>query len=370
MQKINLFSQLPTYESFRDLKHFYALDGMRAIGVVLVIFEHYGGDGLKILSGWLGVDIFFIISGFLITTILLREQEEVGKVSLLDFYIRRAFRILPVYYLVLAIVIIQTYSMRTYPYGGAEGWNQLQTALPYYLTLFNEQSFGPAPWKLTWTMGIEWKFYLVWPVVAFILPLGIKKMGLITTLVVVLLGFSWNVPQVQAAHYIVLMMGSIMAILLNNKSAFNVLRWLMNPIASFVLFGCVIAMQLYGIHHLPSWGGYGGGQGILCYSVAVAFFLATLFGKSPINKFLSTRLLSYIGCRSYSLYLIQILAWQAVVGMDPTMKPSPMGAFLTTVVGLIFASAVYSWVEKPMISIGKKILAKNHSFKNNSIISM
>jgi peptidoglycan/LPS O-acetylase OafA/YrhL len=140
---------------------------MRAIGVILVIFEHCGGKHFKWLSGWLGVHIFFVMSGFLITTLLLREQGKNGRVSLRDFYLRRIFRIFPVYYLILTVTIAQTHAL------GGESWIQLKHALPYYVTFLNEQHFV-APWKITWTMGIEWKFYLVWPALAFILPLGHK----------------------------------------------------------------------------------------------------------------------------------------------------------------------------------------------------
>jgi len=96
------------FDAYKQTQHFGALDGMRAIGVVLVIFDHYGGEHLKFLSGWLGVHVFFVMSGFLITTLLLREQEKRGQVSLTAFYVRRCFRILPVYYLILLIVTIQT----------------------------------------------------------------------------------------------------------------------------------------------------------------------------------------------------------------------------------------------------------------------
>src|SRR4030088_1441759 len=92
----SLWRYAPTFDAYRQLKHSDALDGMRAIGVLLVIFEHFAGERYKWLSGWLGVHIFFVMSGFLITTLLLREQERNGRVSLRDFYVRRVFRIMPV----------------------------------------------------------------------------------------------------------------------------------------------------------------------------------------------------------------------------------------------------------------------------------
>jgi len=155
-------SQPTTFEEYRKLKYFDSLDGVRAVGVILVIFSHYGGEGFKWLSGWLGVDMFFVLSGFLITTLLLREQEKNDRVSLRNFYLRRIFRIVPVYYLILAITSFQAYAL------GNEAWREMKEALPYYATFLNEQQLQLQwPWRLTWTIGIEWKFYLVWPVIAF-----------------------------------------------------------------------------------------------------------------------------------------------------------------------------------------------------------
>ena len=345
----------PTFDEYKKIKHFDALDGMRAIGVLLVIFEHYAGDNFKWLSGWLGVHIFFVMSGFIITTLLLREQEKNGRVSFRDFYIRRIFRIFPVYYLILIITIVQTSA-----YGG-ESWEQMKDAWPYYATFLNEQKFV-APWKLSWTMGIEWKFYLVWPIILFLFPIGLKHyiyMAAATMATLLALGWFWSSPIVQAPHYTVLLLGAICAILLHHRKAFDILRLLMNPIASVLLMACLIAMQLYGIHHIPGTaGGYGGAQGILLYGIVVAIFMPTLIGSSPINQILKSQPFVFVGQRSYSLYLVQILAWQALVGMDPTMRVSPVGAILTVVVGLIFSDFLYRWVEVPMISIGKRLLFK------------
>lgn len=347
-----LLQQAPTFDEYRQMKHFNALDGMRAIGVILVIFDHTGGEHIKWLSGWLGVHIFFVMSGFLITTLLLREQDKNGRVSLCDFYIRRVFRIFPVYYLILAITIVQTSAL------GGESWVQLKHAWPYYATFLNEQKFV-APWKITWTMGIEWKFYLVWPLIAFFLPLGAKTKSVIMIFTLVVLSLLWDNPYIGGVcHYIVLLVGAITAMLLHYHKTFNILRYLMNPFASFVLLSCVGVMQIYVIHIAAIAGGYGGGQGILLYGIVVAMFLPTLIGNSPINAILKSRPFAYVGHRSYSLYLIQVLAWQAVVGIDPTMTPSVAKAVLTSVVGLIFADSLYRWVEMPMISIGKQLSLK------------
>ncbi|MEK8109623.1 acyltransferase [Micromonospora sp. M12] len=83
------------------MRRFPALDGLRAVAAIMVFAFHYGGPSWKWLTGWIGVHLFFVLSGFLITTLLLREEHRYGRVSLRAFYLRRFFRIMPVYLLVL-----------------------------------------------------------------------------------------------------------------------------------------------------------------------------------------------------------------------------------------------------------------------------
>jgi peptidoglycan/LPS O-acetylase OafA/YrhL len=87
--------------------YFPALDGLRALSVLLAIYQHAANKtpAMRRLQGNLGVDIFFVLSGFLITFLLNREKRETGKVDLAAFYVRRAFRILPIYSVVLATYI-------------------------------------------------------------------------------------------------------------------------------------------------------------------------------------------------------------------------------------------------------------------------
>lgn len=346
--KEKILKYSPTYETYRHESHFAVLDGLRAISVLMVIFGHFGGESFKWLSGWLGVHVFFVISGFLITTLLLREFEDNGNVSLKKFYTRRFFRITPVYYFVLLIVFLQTYAT------GGEGWEQLKHALPYYLSFFNELQFQ-APWKITWTMGIEWKFYLVWPVLLFLIPTTYKRMWLTMVVAWVVLVLNWDPKVNYAVHYMVLLLGAAVAMLLHDKRIFNLLRWFMNPFAGIALLACVIVMQVYVIHIERIAGVYGFGRGVLLYGMLVAAFFPTLMGGGHFNRFLSSDFLAAIGKRSYSLYLVQYLAWQAVNGLMPSITVSAMGAILTSLVGLIFADCLYRWVERPMISVGKRI---------------
>ncbi len=132
----------------------------------------------------------------------------------------------------------------------------------------------------------------------------------------------------------------------------------MNPVAGAVLLACVALMQVYGIHVERIAGGYGGGQGVIVYGAVVAAFLPTLIGSGPINRILHSRPFVFVGQRSYSLYLIQILAGQALVGMNPYIQDSARKAILTALVGLVFSDVLYRWVELPMIAAGKRLSMK------------
>jgi peptidoglycan/LPS O-acetylase OafA/YrhL len=110
-------SALPQYADFSRTKFFTSLDGLRALSILGVIWSHvWYTSGLRYFNkletipvlrmGGFGVDVFFCISGFLITTLLLRERSRNGKISLRDFYIRRSLRIWPLYYVTLAVYVV------------------------------------------------------------------------------------------------------------------------------------------------------------------------------------------------------------------------------------------------------------------------
>ena len=95
------------YATFQNTERFGSLDGLRCLSIVAVIWCHTGGavwTGVPLLSrGHLGVELFFAISGFLITTLLLRERRQSGRIALGNFYVRRTLRIFPLYYTVLLV---------------------------------------------------------------------------------------------------------------------------------------------------------------------------------------------------------------------------------------------------------------------------
>ena len=146
------------------------LDGVRALAVLTVIGFHEGASGLR--GGFLGVDIFFVLSGFLITDLLIARYDRAGRLNLADFWTRRARRLLPALAVMLVVVTAaaaviepaQEASLRlallaavTY----TSNWYQILHHVSYFAAI--SQAAAPPPFDHLWSLAIEEQFYLVWP---------------------------------------------------------------------------------------------------------------------------------------------------------------------------------------------------------------
>src|SRR5579862_2132540 len=103
-----------SYDAYRQARFFSSLDGLRCLSILAVIWHHTGirTGGVHLAeAGYLGVDLFFAISGFLITTLLLREKEQCGQISLKAFYLRRSLRIFPLYYTIIVVYLIAVWAI-------------------------------------------------------------------------------------------------------------------------------------------------------------------------------------------------------------------------------------------------------------------
>jgi peptidoglycan/LPS O-acetylase OafA/YrhL len=144
-----------------------ALDGLRAVAVALVLAEHGGVPGVS--GGFLGVDVFFVLSGFLITSLLLDERARTGRIRLRDFWIRRARRLLPaLIVMVLAVVAARkffpseaTATLRddaVAAFFWVANWAFVAQKTDYF-----SQGSPPSPLQHTWSLGVEEQYYLLWP---------------------------------------------------------------------------------------------------------------------------------------------------------------------------------------------------------------
>jgi peptidoglycan/LPS O-acetylase OafA/YrhL len=157
--------------------HVHALDGIRALAVLLVLLFHLRIPGFR--AGFLGVDVFFVLSGFLITSLLLKEIRRTGRVSLPEFWARRARRLLPAVVLVLLVVGLSTWMTATYTERASVRGDLLATTgyVANWRLISNSTYFADtgvdSPVEHTWSLAIEEQFYLLWPLLVF----GVAALG-------------------------------------------------------------------------------------------------------------------------------------------------------------------------------------------------
>jgi peptidoglycan/LPS O-acetylase OafA/YrhL len=295
---------------------FQGLDGLRGIAILLVIIAHIFKKHFAFwYFGQMGVNIFFVISGFLITTLLLKEKYTIGRINLKNFYIRRGLRILPLVYLYL-IVLLFLKIIYHLPITG-------KSFIASFL--FVRNLTWENDWYTThfWTLGIEEQYYLTFPFLLTLLPLRLfKRITIILIIVLPILShiyFSKTDTEVlhfnQFSHValslvvnvfgkgLLILIGSLFSILFLTGSGFiNQLYAKAPGILSFVLF----------IASIP-----------LCFPVFpqyVGFFTDTIFGistaiviilnlkeQSFFSRLLNLEILKKIGILSYSIYIWQQL---------------------------------------------------------------
>lgn len=163
---------LATGRSPARFEHIKALDGLRGFAVVLVVLSHFLPETAA--GGFLGVDLFFVLSGFLITSLLMSERESTDRVSLGNFWLRRARRLFPALLAVVSAVLVVTWVMgpedRTHRVA-ADGlasllyvanWRFVISGQSYIRQFLDE---APSPLQHTWSLAIEEQFYILWPLV-------------------------------------------------------------------------------------------------------------------------------------------------------------------------------------------------------------
>jgi peptidoglycan/LPS O-acetylase OafA/YrhL len=179
------------------------LDGLRAIAVVAVMVWHADHNWLQ--GGFLGVEVFFVISGYLITLLLISEKERTGRVRIGQFWLRRARRLLPALFTMMSALAIYMALFRPRPMGNTRGdllggtfyvsnWFQIWVGQAYAAA----EDF--APLKHLWSLAVEEQFYLVWPLVMMVL---LKRRGdRLPRLATWLLGVSLFIALVTALLFV------------------------------------------------------------------------------------------------------------------------------------------------------------------------
>ena len=296
-----------------------ALDGLRAVAVLAVIAFHFGATQMQ--GGFLGVDLFFVLSGYLITSLLVVEWGGSGTIEFVAFWGRRARRLLPA--LVLVVVVVAVWAALAAPSDRLDAirldgiWTLFYGA-NWHLIISDQSYFElvseTSPFRHVWSLAIEEQFYLLWPLVAFAtLRAARGRTWLLATLCGVglvasatAMGLLYDSFDPSRAYYGTdarahgLLIGALLALLLARRpglrSATPWLQW----IGAVAAIG-VVAMFTTS-SSTASWL-YPGG--FLAFEIAVAVVIAAVIqpSSSPLTAALSWRSVRWIGAISYGLYL-------------------------------------------------------------------
>jgi peptidoglycan/LPS O-acetylase OafA/YrhL len=337
-----------------------SLDGLRALSISLVLFAHLSGTrffpsfvAARRDLGNIGVRIFFVISGFLITTLLLQEIASRGKVSLKLFYLRRSLRIFPCAYVYVAVAAVLT-SL------GVLSLNKVDLIHAATYTVNYEMV---RPWHLIhlWSLSVEEQFYLIWPVLLFLLG---SRRGLRLAAAVLVLApmtrmatwyflpdFRWSIGTAFQTNADALAAGCVLAgirIWLWARPGyirFQQSAWFLAVPSVGAIAGVLLSAET-GTPQLVS---FAVGQSALNISIALFIDRCVRHHTDLFGRFLNWRPMIFIGVLSYSLYL-----WQ-----EPflnRLSNHPINWFplnLICVVGAALAS--YYLVERPFLELRRRI---------------
>jgi peptidoglycan/LPS O-acetylase OafA/YrhL len=362
-----------SFRNYRSTKTFASLDGLRAASILAVVWHHTAGTsdwgttswGTLLRRGFLGVDMFFVLSGFLIVTLLLRERETHGDVDLGKFYIRRALRIFPVYYALLFVLAVILGFLRP----GASWAPAFFAKLPYYLTYTSNWLPDVTLLAVTWSLATEEQFYFVWP--------PMEKWLAPRRLLTLLVGF------IAVNQLVNFQVGYEFwpAWLREARSHLEILQITLTPIC----LGVVLAHALHrpaGFANVRCWAGSGVGQ---LAAIALLLFAATRAGDISgwprlvvqlsltwllascvvredhvLRRITNFAPLARLGVVSYGMYLYHLLLLPAAAwGVRRWFGDSAAALFLAcTVVTYLAAEASFRGYETPFLRLKERFAGR------------
>jgi peptidoglycan/LPS O-acetylase OafA/YrhL len=329
------------------------LDGIRAVAISLVLISHLvGTSGFGVPAAWhryldlgqLGVRIFFVVSGYLITTLLLDEHRKYGSVSLLHFYFRRTFRIFPAFYVFVVAIML----------ADAVGWVSLRENDILHAFTYTTNYHRDRAWELghLWSLAVEEQFYLLWPMMFLLLGVRGAIAGAAAYLVIapVVRVVTWQLHPEQLAGVgetfqtvaDAIATGCVLAAVrawLGQKPAFLAMQrssWTMVLLVLIILVG----NHFQGRISIS----YPVGETALNVSIALCIDWCLRNPSGRLGAFLEWKPVVRVGLLSYSLYL-----WQQPFtnrDSDALVASFPLNALCIVAAAL----ASYHLVEKPFLS--------------------
>lgn len=338
----------------------------------MLVIVYHGGFGLKYVPGGYGVTVFFVLSGFLITWLLLKERARTGDVSLRGFYVRRTLRIVPAFWAYWMFCVLYVWS-RHRPIPWANAFSALFYVSNYYNALYGDPNTG---FSHTWSLSTEEQFYLLWPAAFLLLTARARKpvvwlLGAIAAVwiyrVILIFGLGASNSYLYAAFETrcdALLVGCLLAFVLYEG------RWgrLWAALTGHPALLLVTVAAMAVVSTVQWWTGLLwtrdvvlGGLGPML--AAVALVQAVAFSDSRGWRWLESPVARYLGLISYSLYL-----WQQVTLHAATSRLEWAPHWVQAIGGIgltvLFASGSYFLVERPFLRLKDRF---GHSSRRGAV---
>jgi peptidoglycan/LPS O-acetylase OafA/YrhL len=344
------------------------LDGLRAVAVLLVIVFHLSPGA--VVGGYLGVDLFFVISGFLITSLLLREHRRSGRIALRAFWTRRARRLLPALGALLLVCCTAAYAIGGDVLAGIR--QQVLGAVTFssnWLLLAGSSDYfdatAPELFRNLWSLAVEEQFYLIWPLLLVLVLVRVPRWiriaaaALLATSSAVWMALLWSADTATRVyygtdtHFFGLAIGAALAFIAVSwpTRALEWPRWqrtVLGVAGPFALAGILVfAVLMPEDSPLPFLGG------LAAVSLLSAIVIAALLVPgTPVARLLDTAVLRWIGERSYGLYLWHWPVFLLVIAALPAWPRDGLTGWalggIALVITVAAAALSYQFVEQPI----------------------
>ena len=337
------------------------INGLRAVAVLAVVFYHADIELFK--GGWLGVDIFFVISGYLISNIIISDLND-GTFTFKNFYLRRVRRILPALFSTLLFTIPFSYILLT-PKAMEEYINSLIPSVFFYanyhfmnLDFYTAESAKVMPLLHTWSLAIEEQYYILFPLSAYLLYKYFKKyfiflIGFITIGSIYINSSSQSLDKFYRLEYRIweLLLGVLVMVLSNNLKIKH-LEKIGLPLVLFPLF----YFDKYSVNDI---------EPKLLVSLGISLIIFSNTNSSYLTKLLSFKFLGIIGLSSYSIYLLHqpVFAFFRFAYSSRVLPFGDIEKYLLIIITLILGYLSYIFVERRNIKdLSYKFLLFSTSF--------
>jgi peptidoglycan/LPS O-acetylase OafA/YrhL len=354
------------YSNFRQTKYFASLDGLRAISILAVIFYHVPELRPYWRTGYLGVHLFFVISGFLITTLLLREKAKAGRIALKDFYVRRTLRIFPAYYLTLLLFLAACLLVPELRRDALPTYLHNLPSFASYTSNWFVYPWGPGKvvFVAAWSLATEEQFYLFWPwIIAFS-----RRWYVPAIVMLVLIAINQSIKMMVGYEFFLaghslpvtilnsistaICLGCLLAITLDRERGFAWFWRLLGASWSAPVF----LVLTFVVSAIPNSDTLEVGHMML-----VTFAMTLTVGACCIREdhwaklLLTNPVARYLGLVSYGLYLYHAFGINIADRYFGFVKPWPALQFLVVVLcTLVLASLSYWLFEKRFLDLKKR----------------